>query len=230
MAVTERSSGCRRPSRPGRAGRSGRGSCRRHRRGRWSPVVGRACRAGGRRPRSRPRTARGTARRRGRPGSGAGTAAPPQPGRCPGRARRGSVTVAGQGGRERLGALPGRSGVDDRAVAGLELATRWRAKAPTASRPPVSLEEAQRAGGQVVVGLVERVATGVGDARTAGPAGPGRGPRCGAARAPRPARRPAARPGAGVRRRASGRAARPGRRRWWGRSPARSARRGRGSC
>ena len=181
---------------------AGRGSCRRRRRGRWWPVAGRGCRAGARRPRSRPRTARGTARRRGRPGSGAGTAAHPRAARSPAGAGRGSVAVAGERLGERLRPrLASGAAVDDRAVARLELgdplAGERRDRLPAAALG----EEAQRAGGEVVVGLVEGVAAGVGDReqpwRAAAAA---RGGRRGA-RAPRSARRPAGRRGGGGRRR-----------------------------
>src|SRR5262249_49507392 len=46
--------------------------CRCRRRGRWWPAAAPGCPAGGRTPRSPPRTAAGTRPRRGRPGSGAG--------------------------------------------------------------------------------------------------------------------------------------------------------------
>ena len=199
--------------------RAGRWSCRHRRRGRWSPAAAHDGRAAGRRPRSPPRTAEGTRRRRARPGSGAGRA-----GRrsawCGQRRRTRRWSAPRQGRRTRSRG----SAADNRARKRSSIsAIRRRANAVTASGPPESRKEAQGADGQVVVGLQESVAAGVGERRRPWRAGHARVRRRCAARAPgeRP-RRPAGRGAAdGGRRQGQplARAPRP----WRGRSPGSSA-------
>ena len=111
--------------------------CRPRRRGRWWRGAGHACRAGGRTPRSRPRTTGGTARRRGPPGSGAGR--PARRGAAGSGSDAGGVAVGGQGLGQRCGPV-GRGGRGDGApVARLELGDpalregRRRRRAPAVS-------------------------------------------------------------------------------------------------
>ena len=154
--------------RDGRDGRCRAGCtwCTPRRRGRWWPAAGRGCRAGGRRPRSRPRTAAGTARRRVR--HRAVVLAELLAGGRPraARVRRSSVPVRGQRLGQRLGAVLGGRRVDDRAVAARpgRRPGRGRTRRP---RPAVRRrrrlgDEAQRVGGELVVRLVEGVAAAVG--------------------------------------------------------------------
>ena len=135
--------------------------CRCHRRGRWSPAAGRAYRAAERTPRSRPRTAAETARRRVPPGSGVGTIAR--------RIRLAQSPLTRHS--RRLTATgpapwpcpPGRGGVDHRPVALLQLADPAPGELPDQLVPAGFGEETQRSDGQVVIRLLESVATSVGD-------------------------------------------------------------------
>ena len=118
----------------GRSAVSGCAWCTPRRRGRWWRDAARGCRPAGRSPRSRPRTAGGTRRRRAPPGSGAGTAA-----RRSDRGGLGSVALGGQRLGERLG--PRAAAPLGHGVAGSAPPARrpaGRANAATASRPPCS--------------------------------------------------------------------------------------------
>ncbi len=84
---------------------------------------------------------------------------------APGRARRGSVTVAGQGlgqGLRAAGDTAVCGSVDDRPVARLELGDPLPGERGDGLAATGLLDEPQRAGGEVVVGLVEGVAAGLG--------------------------------------------------------------------
>ena len=122
----------------------------------------------------------GTSRPHGRPGSDAGTAA--HRGCCPGRLRSGWSRRR----RRRRGPRPGLRALargrllDHRAVARLELGDALAGERGNGFAAAVLLEELHRAGGEVVVALVEGVPAGIGHreqpgrpAATAGGAGPG---------------------------------------------------------
>ena len=210
-------------------------SCRRRRRGRSSPAAGRGCRGPGRWPRSRPRTAAGTRGPRGRPGSAAGTAGRPRPGSC--RTAGGVATVGEHPAREpRRGSGRAAAAITPRAVA-LDEGHPAPGELHDGLVATGLGEEAQRGDREVVVLLVEGVATGLGQREDLAPGDRGRGRRRPAlARLDGAAPRPGGR-GGDARRRRSASAARRGRRPWTGRSrgstgpPARASvrpRRGRG--
>ncbi len=74
-----------------------------------------------------------------------------------GRLGRGSVAVGREGVGEGLGPVPGGGRSTIGRYRASSSATRWRANAATAGRATLLLDEAQRAGRKVVVGLVEGV-------------------------------------------------------------------------
>ena len=141
------------------------------------------CRGAGRTPPSPPRTAAGTRRPRAPPGSDAGRAARPARRRCRARspvpgagaggtARRGRVAIRGQ----RLG--QGRDPVarcgrlDHRPVPPLQVSDLAAGELGDRARPGHLGQEAQRAGGQVVVGVLERAPAHVRDREQLGRAAP----------------------------------------------------------
>ncbi len=160
---------------------AGRWWCRRRRRGRWSPAAGRGV------PSSRAKTSVSASHSC---GNSAATWATGQwcwqswsPARR-GADRRG-VAVAGERLGEDVGAVLGLGGVDQGAVAVLELGGAAAGELGHGLGAAGVAQEAQRAGGEVVVGLDERVAPGVGEHEDLGrPAAPA-GAVARAARAPR---------------------------------------------
>ena len=140
---------------------AGRRSCRRRRRGRWSPGAGRGCRAAG--AKTSVSASHSCGELAGDVGDRAVVLAELLPRGRPLPAGRGRWRRSRRRRAPRRAPRPARSGsaaVDHRAVARLQLGDPLPGERADRLAPAALGEEPQRAGGQVVVGLVEGVPAG----------------------------------------------------------------------